>query len=305
MVRTGAESAVVRASGARGGRELLIEGEITSGGRTRVQVNRQALRRSRDLLGALRVTVFSPGDLALVKGGPAERRGYLDGLLVACHPKWDELHGDVERILRQRSTLLRQAGGRLTTEIALTLDVWDAKLADAGGALASARMGLVDSLRPVVAEAYDALAGSPADVTLAYRTTWREEDGGPGLAAALVAARSDDVRRAVSTVGPHRDELAIGVNGLPSRTHASQGEQRTAALALRLGGHGVVSDAAGEAPILLLDDVFSELDPGRAAALLRRLPAGQAVLTTAGPLPPGADPARRVRVTGGVAVLQP
>jgi DNA replication and repair protein RecF len=280
MVRTGAESAVVRASGARGGRELLIEGEITSGGRTRVQVNRQALRRSRDLLGALRVTVFSPGDLALVKGGPAERRGYLDGLLVACHPKWDELHGDVERILRQRSTLLRQAGGRLTTEIALTLDVWDAKLADAGGALASARMGLVDSLRPVVAEAYDALAGSPA-------------------------ARSDDVRRAVSTVGPHRDELAIGVNGLPSRTHASQGEQRTAALALRLGGHGVVSDAAGEAPILLLDDVFSELDPGRAAALLRRLPAGQAVLTTAGPLPPGADPARRVRVTGGVAVLQP
>jgi DNA replication and repair protein RecF len=120
-----------------------------------------------------------------------------------------------------------------------------------------------------------------------------------GLAQALADARKDDVRRGVSTIGPHRDELMLTVNGLPARTHASQGEQRSLALALRLASHAVVTELVGVAPILLLDDVFSELDPGRSTALLKALPPGQALLTTAGPLPVGAEPDLIVRVANG------
>jgi DNA replication and repair protein RecF len=298
LVRTGASGAVVRGSGTREGRSLLIEGSLEPRGRTRVQLNRQPLRRSRDLLGALRVTVFSPDDLVLVKGGPAERRRFLDDLLVSCHPRWDAVRGDLERILRQRATLLKQAGGRLTPDVALTLDVWDAQLASLGESLASGRVDLVARLEPEVVKAYGDLAGDAGGVGLSYLAPWRAGEGG-GLAAALAAARRDDVRRGVSTVGPHRDDLIITLNGLPSRTHASQGEQRTLALALRLGGHAVVSAEGGEEPVLLLDDVFSELDPGRAAALLAHLPAGQALLTTAGPLPAGVEPAWRLAVHGG------
>jgi DNA replication and repair protein RecF len=298
LVRVGASSAVVRGSGSRGGRELLIEGSINLRGRTRVQVNRQPLRRARDLLGALRVTVFSPDDLVLIKGGPAERRTFLDDLLVSCHPRWDSVRADLERVLRQRATLLKQAGGRLTTEVALTLDVWDAQLAEHGTTLASGRADLVQRLEPQVAKAYAELAGGPATVSLSYVAPWRDV----GLASALAATRHDDLRRGVSTVGPHRDDLVITLSGLPSRTHASQGEQRTLALSLRLGGHSVVRETAEESPVLLLDDVFSELDPSRSAALLAHLPAGQALLTTAGPLPAGVTPAQRLEVRAGTVV---
>ncbi|MHB8467643.1 MAG: DNA replication/repair protein RecF, partial [Acidimicrobiales bacterium] len=241
LIRSGARTAVVRALGMREDREVLIEGSIGDG-RTRVQVNRQPLRRARDLLGALRVTVFSPDDLAMVKAGPGERRRYLDGLLTACHPRWDALRADVERILRQRAVLLKQSGGRATPEVITTLDVWDDKLASAGTELASARADLVLRLEPVVQAAYGAMAGGDALVTLSYVAPWRSL----GLGAALAASRRDDLRRGVSTVGPHRDDLAITIDGLPSRTHASQGEQRSLALALRLGGHRVVTEVAGE-----------------------------------------------------------
>jgi DNA replication and repair protein RecF len=257
-------------------------------------VNRQPLRRTRDLLGALRVTVFSPDDLVLVKGGPGERRRYLDELLVACHPRWDALIGEVDRILRQRGVLLKQAGGKLTPSIESTLDVWDDKLASAGTELATARVELVDRLRPVVGDFYSGIAARAVPVELSYAASW-----GPSLAGALAAARRDDLRRGVSTVGPHRDELVISLDGLPARTHASQGEQRSLALALRLGGHRVVAEAAGEEPVLLLDDVFSELDPVRSAALVASLPVGQALLTTAGPPPPGITPAAQLEVEGG------
>jgi DNA replication and repair protein RecF len=294
MVREGAERAVVRAEAEREGRDLLLEVELPRTGRARAQVNRQPLRRSADLLGALRVTVFSPDDLVLVKGGPGERRRYLDELLVAVHPRNDAIRGDVERILRQRNALLKQSGGRLTSEIGPTLDVWDAQLAGAGEALASAREALVAILEPELAKAYDQLAGVPADTAACYARSWEGT-----LADALVASRTDDVRRGVSLVGPHRDELVLSVGGLAARTHASQGEQRSTALALRLAGHRAVADAAGSPPVLLLDDVFSELDPDRSAALLAHLPSGQALLTTAGPLPPGAQPDLELRVVAG------
>jgi DNA replication and repair protein RecF len=301
LIRAGASSAVVRAEGERDGRQLLLEGQLSLAGRTRVQVNRQPLKRARDLLGALRVSVFSPDDLVLVKGGPAERRRYLDDLLVACHPRWDQVRADVERVLRQRATLLKQAGGRLTPDVALTLDVWDAKLAEAGTSLADGRAELLARLIPAVATAYDQLAGQPTAVTMTLVAGWRLPEG-PGLAEALASARTDDVRRGVSTVGPHRDDVALGLGELAARTHGSQGEQRSLALALRLGGHAVVSESAGSPPVLLLDDVFSELDPGRSEALVANLPAGQALLTTAGPLPPGIDAAATVQVKAGAIV---
>ncbi len=302
LVRHGAEQAVVRGEGRRGGRALLVEAEIRLRGRGRVALNRQPVRRTSDLFDALRVSVFSPDDLVLAKGPPAGRRRWLDDALVSLHPRYDALRRDFERVVRQRTTLLGQAGGRLTPDVATTLDVWDVKLAETGEALAGARADLLARLQPLVAKAYGDLAtagdqvkGAGSTVTLTYDAPWREQ----GLAAALAGARADELRRGVSLVGPHRDDVLLGVGDLPARTHASQGEQRTLALALRLAAHTVVAEEVGEPPLLLLDDVFSELDVDRSSALLQHLPPGQALLTTTGPVPAGAAPERLVRVVDG------
>ena len=286
LIRSGADRAVVRAEAEREGRELLLEAELVASGRNRTQLNKQPLRRARDLLGALRVTVFSPDDLTLVKGSPGDRRSYLD-----------EMRGDLDKVLRQRGALLKQSGGRLTPEIELTLDVFDAKLVTAGEALASARRNLVAALEPLLSAAYDAVAQRSAEVRATYDPPWMAD----GLAAALAASRQDDLRRGVSTVGPHRDELELVIGAMPSRTHASQGEQRSLALALRLAAHHVVTEQTETSPVLLLDDVFSELDPERSHALLESLPEGQTVLSTASGLPPGVVPGAVVQVHDGVA----
>jgi DNA replication and repair protein RecF len=296
LIQVGTDQAVIRADVVHpDGRELLIEAEINRTGRNRVLVNKQKMVRTRDLLGVLRVTVFSPDDLELIKGGPGERRRFLDDLLVALHPKHDAMRADLDRILRQRNTLLKQTGGRLSDEVAFTLDVWDAKLTEVGEALGAARAHLVHLLQPQVAQAYADLAVAPTPVGLTYDPPWRTS----GLAAALAAARQDEVRRQISLVGPHRDELDLSINGLPARTHASQGEQRTLALALRLAGHRLVTERVDSPPVLILDDVLSELDASRSGALLDNLPAGQVVLTTAGTLPAQATPQRVLRITAG------
>jgi len=295
LIRQGAQRAVIRAEGEREGRTILIEAELAATGRNRVLINRQPLKRARDLLGVLRVTVFAPDDLELVKGGPSERRRYLDDALVASHPRYDALRSEVDKILKQRNALLKNAGGRLDESAAFTLDVWDAKLAEAGGALAAARQDLLERLAPVLSRTYDAVAHGAADVVATYVAEWASA----GLAEALAASRRDDVRRGVSTVGPHRDDVDLRIGGMPARTHASQGEQRSLALALRLAAHHVITDVTGSAPILLLDDVFSELDPDRSDALLANLPSGQTVLTSASGLPPKADPERVLRIADG------
>lgn len=299
MVRRDAPFAVIRATADRDERELLIEAQLAPTGRNRVQVNRQPLRRARDLLGALRVTVFTPDDLVVIKGGPGERRRFVDDGLVALHPRNDALRSELERVLRQRGALLKQSGGSLDEAAAFTLEVWDTKLVEAGEALARARIDLLDRLRPVLAKTYDELSvGStnrPAQVEVAYESSWLER----GLEQALRSARKDDLRRGVCTVGPHRDEVALSIDGFPTRTQCSQGEQRTLALALRLALHRVVTDDFGSAPVLLLDDVFSELDPDRSQALLENLPPGQVLLTTAGELPPGAHPEATLRIADG------
>jgi DNA replication and repair protein RecF len=295
LIRQGASQAIIRAEGEREGRAILIEAELVASGRNRVLVNRQPLKRARDLLGVLRVTVFAPDDLDLVKGGPAGRRAFLDDALVATHPRYDALRADVDKVLKQRNALLKGANGRLDESAAFTLDVWDAKLAEHGGALATARRDLLARLAPVLMSTYDAVAHGPADVEARYVAEWE----GVGLAEALAAARKDDLRRGVSTVGPHRDEVELRIGGLPARTHASQGEQRSLALALRLAAHHVITEVTGSAPVLLLDDVFSELDPDRSDALLSNLPPGQTLLTSASGLPPKAVPDLILRVQDG------
>jgi DNA replication and repair protein RecF len=295
LVRDDCERAVVRAELEREGRSVLIEAEISLVDRDRVLVNRQPLRRARDLLGALRVTIFSPDDLGLVKGGPSARRDYLDDLLVALHPRNDARRADLDRILRQRNALLRQAGGRASPDVVATLDVWDERLAEVGESLAAARSDLVVRLEPCLSKAYDQVADTAAEIGVSYRPSWGETS----LAQALQAARGEELRRGVSLVGPHRDELTLVLAGRPARTHASQGEQRSLALALRLAAHAVVTDATVTPPVLLLDDVFSELDPLRAERLLVHLPPAQTLLTTTDALPSGARPDLVVRVRDG------
>ena len=214
LVRVGAAHAIVRAElRDDDGRQSLIEAEVTPTGRGRVQVNRQRLARTRDLLGVMRVTVFSPEDLALVKGGPAQRRGFLDDALVALAVKYDALRLELDRIIRQRNILLRQAGGRRDDDVLTTLDVWDSRLAASGDQFGRARATLVERVAPHVATSYQQLAGDGTDVALVYAPPWRVM----GLAAALAAARDDDLRRGVSTVGPHRDELELAIAGMPAR----------------------------------------------------------------------------------------
>lgn len=298
MIRHDADTAVVRATVLHpDGRRSNVDAELSRNGQGRVQVNGQRLRRARDLLGTIRVTVFSPDDLSIVKGSPGERRRYVDDALVSLSTKYDVVRLDVDRAVRQRNRLLKQMTGRLDRDDVVSLDVWDARLADAGERFGQARADLIGRLEPIVQEAYVDLAG-PTSVRLSYDPPWRAE----GLAAALAAARTVDIRLRASTVGPHRDDVTLSIGALPARTKASQGEQRTLALALRLGMHRLVSEHGDSAAVLVLDDVLSELDASRSAALLRHLPAGQIIITTAGAVPDTVEPRRIIRITDGTQV---
>jgi DNA replication and repair protein RecF len=213
--------------------------------------------------------------------------------MVARRPKLDALRSDVEKILRQRNALLKQAKGRLSDDVGMTLAVWNDKLAVSGEELARERRELLRAMLPRVQKLYADVSGGGDRVELHYRSTWE-----PGqLGAALDAVRDDELRRGVTLVGPHRDDLDVQLNGLPGRTHASQGEQRSLALALKLAGHLAVTESVGRAPVLLLDDVFSELDDQRADALVHALPPGQVVLTTASAVPPSVDVEQTLVVT--------
>ncbi len=309
LVRVGADHGIVRAELDVVGRQQLIEAQIVPGGRNRIQVNRQPLRTARDLLGTVRVVVFAPDDLEVVKGSPGERRRFLDDALSSLHLKFHALRGDVDKVLRQRNTVLKQSAGRATPEIEATLDVWDAKLTELGEQLAADRHRLTARLQPLVTSLYHRLAGTEVEIVIEHHSAWAEprppgSDAVPvGLGAALQAARREELKRRVTLVGPHRDDMIISLAGLPARTHASQGEQRTLALALRLATQRIVAEDAGREPIVLLDDVFSELDASRAEALMVELPASQTILTTAtGSVPTGETPAASYVIDAGAIV---
>ena len=298
LIRDGAEAAVVRCFARAGdGRELLIEAELARSRPNRVRVNHQPVARRRDLVGVLAATVFSPEDLDLVKGEPARRRRWIDDALTAVRPGLGALRSEVDRILRHRNTLLRQAGGRAVGDVAITLDVWDAKLAASGDELRSRRRELLGALQPRIRSCYAQISKGRGEAHASYTSSW----GDDFLAEALAASRRDDLRRATSTIGPHRDDVLLQIGGLPARSHGSQGEQRSLALALRLAVDAEVRDRRSVQPVLLLDDVFSELDSERAAALLEALPRGQRILTTATGLPAGVRADRLIRLAGDTA----
>lgn len=305
LVRAGVDQAILRAEIVGAGEETrhLVEAEVRAVGRNRVLVDHHPLVRTRDLLQSLRVTVFAPDDLALVKAAPSGRRAYLDDLLVVLAPRYDAVRAEFEKVLKHRNALLK--GGVRGREASDTLDVFDQQLVSTGGELIAGRLRLIDRLTPAVDAAYRALAGTGPAVTARYEAEWAGDatvtpDAVTDLlTAALVDRRRQELDRGVTLVGPHRDEWRLSINGLDSRTHASQGEQRTLSLALRLGGHHLSTEVLDDPPVLLLDDVFSELDPARADALVAELPAGQAVITTASGVPDAVHPEQQVRVADG------
>jgi len=307
LVRTGCSTAILRAEVVDGERNQLLEAEIKAQGRNRVQLNRHPLQRVRDLLGLMRITVFAPDDLQLVKGGPSGRRDYLDDLLVGISPRYDAARSDYERVLKQRNALLK--GGARGDDGPSTLDVFDLQLAAAGAELVRGRRKLLTRLAPEVSRAYEQLAGGGTPVTAAYEAEWipvgtDDDDLGEVLLGALADRRRHELDRGVTLVGPHRDEWHLLIGGLESRTHASQGEQRSLALAMRLGGHRLTTELTGSAPVLLLDDVFSELDERRAVALVEHLDRGQTLLSTAGAVPHGIVPDTTLRVDAGTVSEQ-
>ena len=297
LVRAGAERALVRASVVRDGRQAMLEIEINPGKANRARVNRADLPRARELVGLVRTVIFAPDDLALVKGDPAGRRAFLDDLLVMRAPRLAGVRADYERILKQRNSLLKTAGaarrGSTSQESALsTLGVWDSHLARTGAELLAERLRLVAELRPYVGHAYATVArgASSDDAGLDYQPSLEigelteRDDLAERLLAELEVRRNDELDRGVSLVGPHRDELQLSLgNGeqrLPVRGYASHGESWSFALALRLASYDLVR-ADGDDPILILDDVFAELDSERRAQLAELVAGAEQVLVTA------------------------
>lgn len=276
VIKTDTPRSFLRAEVQAMGSVNMIEMEIDRVRQGRSRLNGQPVQRRSKLAEAFRVSVFSPADRALVEGGPSSRRDFLDEVLRERGPRVEALVDEVNHVVRQRTALLRQVSGRPDHSALSTLDVWDARLAAAGDGLALAREDLTEQLEPLVAAFYRHLAGDESHVRLEYSRSWQ----GP-LLEALRQHRSEDLARQVTTTGPHRDELHLKLSSQLARTHASQGEQRCLAFALRLATHELRRKEVSEAPVLLLDDVFSELDPGRSSALLDLLPQGQVLLTTA------------------------
>jgi len=273
LVRAGATAAIIRCAIVHEGRELLVELEIVPGKANRARLNRSPVRRSREVLGALRMVLFAPEDLELVRGDPAERRRYLDDLLVARQPRFAGVRADYDRVVKQRNALLRTAyltrkvGGSRGQDLS-TLAVWDQHLAQHGAELLAGRLELVAALGPHLTKAYDAVSAGRSTASIAYASRLGESlvPDRPALEEALLAALADrrpaEVERGVTLVGPHRDDLSLMLGELPVKGYASHGESWSFALALRLAAYDLLR-SDGIEPVLVLDDVFAELDAGR------------------------------------------
>ncbi len=301
LVRAGADQAIVRASVVKEGRPALLEVEINPGRANRARINRSPLPRPREIIGLVRTVVFAPDDLTLVKGDPSDRRRFLDDLLVLRTPRLAGVRSDYDRILRQRNSLLKTAGlarGSSRDSAMSTLVVWDENLARVGAELLGARLQLVEDLRPYLGKAYESVArgASREDADLDYKASI---DLGPvivgrgrcehrrsrrRLLAAIEERRKDELDRGISLVGPHRDELLLTLGNaelrLPVKGYASHGESWSYALALRLASYDLLR-ADGDDPILVLDDVFAELDTERRAQLAELVAGAEQVLVTA------------------------
>jgi DNA replication and repair protein RecF len=298
LIRHGCARAIVRTAVVNAGRELTIELEITAGKANRARVNRAPVPKTRDVLGILRTVLFAPEDLALVRGDPSERRRFLDDLLVLRAPRYAGVRADYDRVLRQRNALLKSSGHARRAgskgDIG-TLDVWDGHLARHGAELLAARLDLVADLADHVTAAYAGVAPESRPARIHYRSGIAEsipaEYGTPGaradievlvdaLLAAMAAARDNELERGVSLVGPHRDELELSLADLAAKGYASHGESWSFALALRLASYELLR-ADGSEPVLVLDDVFAELDRRRRERLAEVAANAEQVLVTA------------------------
>ena len=296
LIRQGAERAILRAAIRSEGRDSLLEIEINPGRANRVRLNRAPVPRPREALGVLRCVLFAPEDLAIVKGDPDQRRRYLDDLLVASRPRLAGVRADYERVLRQRNALLKSAKAKGGVPPS-AMEVWDDHLVAAGAELTAARVRLIAEIQPFVGRCYSAVSGTERDTAMRYQLSAVRQAGsavaGPDdepdsdpaklaglLREALAARRRAELERGVSLVGPHRDELELQIGGLPSRGYASHGESWSLALALRLSAYQLLR-AAGEDPVLALDDVFAELDADRRSRLAELVGDAEQVLVTA------------------------
>lgn len=292
LIRVGAERAVISTIVVSDGRELAVDIEITAGRANKGRLNRSPVRSTREVLGAVRAVLFAPEDLALVRGDPGERRRYLDELATVRRPGVAGIRADYDKVLKQRTALLKSASGsRLRSDPAAleTLDVWDGHLAAHGAQLMAARLDLVNQLAPEVEKAYQLLAPSSRPAAIGYRSTIDLADQHTGggeefLQAALLEAcarrRAAELDRGMCLVGPHRDDLELRLGDQPAKGFASHGESWSMALALRLAAYELLRSEGSE-PILILDDVFAELDTSRRRALAAVATTAEQVLITA------------------------
>lgn len=290
LVRMGADRAIIRANVRQGERQQLIELELNPGKANRARINRSSQVRPRDVLGIVRTVLFAPEDLALVKGDPGERRRFLDELITARSPRMAGVRSDYDRVLKQRNTLLKSAamarrhGGR-TMDLS-TLDVWDQHLARVGAELMAQRLDLVAAIQPLADKAYEQLAPGGGPVALEYKASspgvvgHAREELYAQLMAAMEEGRKPEIERGVTLVGPHRDDLVLKLGQLPAKGYASHGESWSYALALRLASYDLLR-AEGNEPVLVLDDVFAELDSRRRERLAELVAPGEQVLVTA------------------------
>ena len=313
LLRFGTERAMIRAKLVRGEQSTVLELEINSGRANRARINRSNPMRARDILGICQTVLFAPEDLALVKGDPSNRRRFLDELLVSLMPRHAATRSDYERVLKQRNALLKSGRtGKFTAGHEATLDVWDQHMARAGAELLHARLELVELLQPHLRNAYAQLTDGSKAAGALYRSTLQgvlDDDGeasgsgSPGTAAgvedlrqlsveelteryiqAFAASRRRELERGISLVGPHRDELELVLGQAPAKGYASHGETWSMCLSLRLASYYVMLDDArtgGSAPILILDDVFAELDVQRRRKLAAIVSGAEQVLVTA------------------------
>ncbi|WP_327142958.1 DNA replication/repair protein RecF [Nocardia sp. NBC_01327] len=299
LIRLGAQRARIGATVVNTGRELRVDMELNQGSANRAQINRSPVRRSREILGILQTVLFAPEDLALVRGDPSERRRFLDELATAQLPRMAGVRADYDKVLRQRSALLKTAGrqarsGSRGTDLS-TLDVWDGHLAAHGAVLLAHRLQLVHELYPHLAQAYGSIAPESRPASIAYRSGYlpvefqdpaRTPEPGDDealeaiLLRELANARQKELERGVCLVGPHRDDLELMLGSAPAKGFSSHGESWSFALALRLGAFELLR-TAGTDPVLILDDVFAELDRRRRAALAAVAAGAEQVLITA------------------------
>ncbi|MGO4122293.1 DNA replication/repair protein RecF [Arthrobacter sp. YAF16] len=313
LLRFGTERAMIRAKLVRGEQSTVLELEINGGRANRARINRSNPVRARDILGICQTVLFAPEDLALVKGDPSNRRRFLDELLVSLVPRHAATRGDYDRVLKQRNALLKSGrSGKFTAGHEATLDVWDQHMARAGAELLHARLELVELLQPHLRNAYAQLTDGSKEAGAVYRSTLQgvlDDDGeaSAGGAAdapasledlrrlsveelteryiqAFAASRRKELERGISLVGPHRDELELVLGQAPAKGYASHGETWSMCLSLRLASYYVMLDDArtgGSAPILILDDVFAELDVQRRRKLAAIVSGAEQVLVTA------------------------